>query len=493
MSIIEKLNKIRSSSGSPLTYGLSDEKIISLSKVSPSLSLAVDSAISAFEHLQDSERQILLKNEQDLIDEVQAGYVNFYAKDAVQPFIALAAYGPWIISAYGSVIYESGGYGMLGLGHNPLEVHRTLGRSYVMANIMTPSLQQLRFINKLRENIGFKRSASMRHPYQKFICLNSGSESMTMALRISDLNAAVQLGKNGKHQGKKTKYIALKGGFHGRTDQPAQISDSCLAKYRDHLASFMNRDNLIIVEPNDCKDLKAKWEDARLSGVFIEAIILEPVMGEGNPGLAITPDFYALARKLSEENDAVFIVDSIQAGFRAHGCLSVTDFPGFENLAPPDMETYSKAINAGQYPLSVLALGPRVVNLYKTGIYGNTMTTNPRALEIACTVLDQINETMRKNIVQKGHELLEKFKKLNKELGGAISRIEGTGLLFACHFDKKRLPVLGVNGLEYKMRLRGINVIHGGENALRFTPQFAIASWEIDLIIDTLKEAILAS
>ena len=77
------------------------------------------------------------------------------------------------------------------------------------------------------------------------------------------------------------------------------------------------------------------------------------------------------------------MVDSIQAGLWGQGCLSIVDYVGFEDCAPPDMETWSKALNAGQYPLSVVGLSGRAANLYSVGIYGNTMTTNPRALETA--------------------------------------------------------------------------------------------------------------
>jgi len=36
-----------------------------------------------------------------------------------------------------------------------------------------------------------------------------------------------------------------------------------------------------------------------------------------------------------------------------------------------------------------------------------------------------------------------------------------------------------------------LGVIHGGQNALRFTPHFAITSEEIDLIIEVLRDALL--
>src|SRR5690606_12176205 len=88
-------------------------------------------------------------------------------------------------------------------------------------------------------------------------------------------------------------------------------------------------------------------------------MFLEPVMGEGDPGRSVPVDFYNAARKLTTDHGSLLLVDSIQAGLRANGVLSIIDYPGFENVEAPDMETYSKALNAGQYPLSVLAVGER--------------------------------------------------------------------------------------------------------------------------------------
>ena len=73
-----------------------------------------------------------------------------------------------------------------------------------------------------------------------------------------------------------------------------------------------------------------------------------------------------------------------------HGVLSIIDYPGFEDLDCPDMETYSKALNAGQYPLSVLAMTGKAAELYRSGLYGNTMTTNPRALDVAIALLPHL-------------------------------------------------------------------------------------------------------
>lgn len=65
-------------------------------------------------------------------------------------------------------------------------------------------------------------------------------------------------------------------------------------------------------------------------------------MGEGNPGEAITREFYGAAREETRRARSLLVVDSIQAGLRARGALSIVDYPGFADADAPDMETYSK-------------------------------------------------------------------------------------------------------------------------------------------------------
>jgi acetylornithine/succinyldiaminopimelate/putrescine aminotransferase len=184
------------------------------------------------------------------------------------------------------------------------------------------------------------------------------------------------------------------------------------------------------------------------------------------------------------------MVDSIQAGLRAHGCLSICDYPGFENCEAPDMESYSKAVNAGQYPLSILALNQHATDLYQRGIYGNTMTTNPRALDVACAVLDSITPELRHNIRQRGKEFLDRFHQLREEFPEAVTGATGTGLLCALHLNPEGYKVVGKTAIETWLRENGIGVIHGGKNALRFTPHFEITSAEIDLVIGKVREAL---
>jgi acetylornithine/succinyldiaminopimelate/putrescine aminotransferase len=488
MSVMEHLEYIRSKGGSRRTQGLDDDTICRFSTSDPSLSEAVAAAREQADALLAEFPDLMAMDEADQVAAIEAGLVNFYYDDTVNPYVSLAARGPWIVTTKGAVIHDNGGYGMLGFGHVPDPVLEAMSRPQVMANVMTPSFSQYRLVQALKKEIGRNRGDGC--PFFHFLAMNSGSESVEVASRIADVNAKIMTDPGGRHEGKTIKKLSLTGGFHGRTARPAQWSDSTRGSYKKYLATFRGAEDLITVAPNDTDGLCRAFAAADEEGVFIEALFMEPVMGEGDPGLAVTPDFYRLARDLTQDHGSMLLMDSIQAGLRATGNLSVVDYPGFEGLPEPDMETYSKALNAGQYPLSVLALGERAAELYVRGVYGNTMTANPRAMDVGTAVLEMVTDQVRENIVARGREFIVKLQALAEELGGAITKVQGTGLLFSCELTPD-FKAYGTDSLEEYMRLHGIGVIHGGENSLRFTPNFEVTSAEVDLIVEHLRAAIL--
>jgi acetylornithine/succinyldiaminopimelate/putrescine aminotransferase len=486
--MLNKLNAMRSHNTQTRTHGLDDETLLKFAQNDSRISAAVDSAYAEFQTLVNEEPELMALPEKELTAKLQEGFTNFYPVNAVNPYVALAASGPWIVTSHGAVIFECGGYGMLGFGHAPAEVLGAMNKPHVMANIMTPTFSQKRFIDALRKEVGHTRGEC---PFERFFCLNSGSEAVTLGARITDINARIMTDPGGKHAGKTIKILALAHAFHGRTDRPARFSDSCHAVYSKYLASYREFDDLLKVEPNNIEQLEQVYDYANKNDIFIEAFFMEPVMGEGSPGMAVTPEFYARARELTREHGSMLLIDSIQAGLRAHGVLSICDYPGFEALDAPDMETYSKALNGGQYPLSVLAVTKQSAELYRAGVYGNTMTANPRALDIAVTVLNALTPELRKNIRDRGAEMLKKLEALKTELGGSITQVKGTGLLLSAELDPEIFKSYGGNSTEEYMRMHGVNVIHGGKNALRYTPPFNITSEEVDLIVAHTRDAIL--
>ena len=488
-SHLARLLEMRDFGGAAITVGLSNDVIQSfLDAGYQELAVAIERAYTGFLELKLTHAEYLAMDEVDQISAANAGLTNFYADDAVNPYVSVAAAGPWLITLKGAVVYDCGGYGMLGLGHAPEVALDAMNQPHVMANIMTASVSQVDFIDRLRREIGHTRNGGT--PYASFLCLNSGSEAMSLASRLADVNTRNLTDPGARYEDCRIQGLTLQGSFHGRTDRPARFSDSCAANYEKYLASYRDTDYLLTVEPNNIEALEVVFSNAQDDRVFIEAFFMEPVMGEGNPGMAIEPEFYSRARELTREHGTMFVVDSIQAGLRAQGVLSIVDYAGFRNFDEPDMESYSKALNAGQYPLSVLALSSNAATMYRQGLYGNTMTTNPRALDVAIAVLDSFSDERRENIRARGEQLVSGLAALAEGTNGGITSAQGTGLLLSCALAP-RYKTYGANSTEDYLRRRGLGVIHGGDHSLRFTPIFDITEKEVNLILELTQDALL--
>ena len=221
-SIFAHLREMRGCGGEAITCGLSDEVVQDFIESGyDDLAVAIDRAYERFGELQESHPEFLSLDETQQINEAHGGLTNFYKKDAVNPYVAVAAAGPWVITLKGAVIYDCGGYGMLGLGHAPEAVLQAMNKPHVMANIMTGSVSQADFIKCLRHEIGQNRKGST--PYPSFLCLNSGSESMSIAARITDINTRALTDPGAQYEGRAVRGLTLRGSFHGRTDRPARF------------------------------------------------------------------------------------------------------------------------------------------------------------------------------------------------------------------------------------------------------------------------------
>ena len=135
---METLAEIRGSTGEARTLGLGDGVIRDFLESDPSLSRAIEEASDNFQSLKgDLGGKLFEMGETDLVSELQSDYVNFYKAPTVNPYVAIAARGPWIITSHGAVLHDNGGYGMLGFGHAPENVLAAVSEDLVIANIMT--------------------------------------------------------------------------------------------------------------------------------------------------------------------------------------------------------------------------------------------------------------------------------------------------------------------------------------------------------------------
>ena len=209
MSVLEQLETIRSAGGQRRTQGLPDSAIERFATTDRWLAEAVEAAAVEFKSLQAEFPDLMAMEEVDQVAAIQSSIVNFYAHDAVNPYVSLAARGPWIVTTKGAVVHDNGGYGMLGFGHVPVPILEAMSKPQVMANVMTSNLSQFRLFQALRKEIGRNRTGGC--PFSHFLAMNSGSESVSVASRISDINAKAMTDPGGPHEGKTLKKLSLVG------------------------------------------------------------------------------------------------------------------------------------------------------------------------------------------------------------------------------------------------------------------------------------------
>ena len=116
------LETIRNSTGQARTVGISNSAISDFLEADPTLSRAIEEAAHTFERLSMDHSEHLALDETSLVQHLQSDYVNFYSAPTVNPYVALAARGPWIVTSHGAVLHDNGGYGMLGMGHGPDDI-----------------------------------------------------------------------------------------------------------------------------------------------------------------------------------------------------------------------------------------------------------------------------------------------------------------------------------------------------------------------------------
>ena len=113
------LQTIREFAGPRQTVGLNDATIERFVDLDPSLADAIADAGRIHEALQAEYGELLSGDESEAAAFLQTDFVNFYPANTVNPYISMAAAGPWIVTSHGAVLHDNGGYGMLGAGHSP--------------------------------------------------------------------------------------------------------------------------------------------------------------------------------------------------------------------------------------------------------------------------------------------------------------------------------------------------------------------------------------
>ena len=350
------------------------------------------------------------------------------------------------------------GIGVNALGHGHPAIQATLKRQ-ASRLIHVSNL----FFHEYQAELA-KRLTRISGLERAFFC-NSGTEAWEGALKLARSSARLQ---NSNGHKPKWRILALDNSFHGRTF--GSLATTGQAKYRDPFAPLLP--GVSFVGFNDSAGLERQFDGS------VCAICLETIQGEG--GIRpISPEFFQLARKLSESTRALLIVDEIQCGLGRTGRHFAYQHYGVR----PDIVTVAKPLAAG-LPLGAILTTNQVASSIHPGMHGTTFGGGPLACAVAIEFL-RVAAKLLPHVRQIGsyfHAQLESLK--NKY--GCVREVRGMGLMLGMELDNADKTKEVVNQL---MR-RGILINRTNETVLRFLPPYIIEKKHVDRVIRELDIAL---
>jgi LysW-gamma-L-lysine/LysW-L-ornithine aminotransferase len=282
---------------------------------------------------------------------------------------------------------------------------------------------------------------------------NSGTEAVEAALKF----AWVATGR--------TKIVAAKRGYHGRTI--GSLSATAEKKYRDPFASILAQAEH--VSYGDIDALAAAVDDATA------AIILEPIQGEG--GIQVPPAGYlSSVQEVARERGAKLVFDEIQTGFRTG-----KHFAFQHERVTPDILVLAKGLANG-VPIGATVMTPAIAEVLGGGVHGTTFGGNPLACAAGLATLTALEEeNLLPQSADIGTHILQRLTGLRHP---KIRDVRGRGLMIGVELKGRATPVL--RGLQE----RGVLALMAGSLIIRFLPPLLLTREQADQAVDTLVDAL---
>lgn len=340
-----------------------------------------------------------------------------------------------------------GGHAVISVGHS--HPHFT--------QKITTQLQKIAFYsnsvkNDLQVELANKLGAlSNCEAYQLFLC-NSGAEANENALKLASF-------QNGK-----TKIIAFKKGFHGRTSAAVNVTDKTTIQAPIN-KTFQAEYHVL----NQIESVEASLKKGDVCAIIIEGI-------QGIGGIEIpSTHFLEKLESLCKKYNAIFILDEIQSGYGRSG-----EFFAFQKAnITPDLITIAKGMGNG-FPIGGVLIHPKFKAKY--GLLGTTFGGNHLACAAGIAVLDILkHENLINHSKQLGNYFLQQLQTIPE-----ISEVRGSGLMIGLEFDA---PIK-----ELRKHLLFEEKIFTGSssnpNVLRLLPPLNIQKEQLDFFIQKLTEVL---
>lgn len=343
-----------------------------------------------------------------------------------------------------------GGHGVISIGHTHPHYVKTITDQLNKIGFYSNSIEM-----PIQEQLAQKLGKLSGYTDYDLFLSNSGAEANENALKLASF-----------HTGR-TKVVAFKNAFHGRTAATLNVTDN------PKISAPINQNNFP-VEFLDLNDFDA-LENA-LKANDVAAVIIEGIQGVG--GLDMPTDaFLQHIEKMCVQYGTVFIMDEIQCGYGRSGKFFAHQHAGVK----PHLISTAKGMGNG-FPIGGVLISPEIKPW--AGMLGTTFGGNHLACAAALAVLEVIeSEKLMENATEVSQQLTEAWSAIPQ-----VKTVKGKGLMLGVELD---FPIKDI-------RNKILNEYHiftgsaSNPNVLRILPPLTIQFNDIEPFTNALKELLEA-
>jgi len=361
-----------------------------------------------------------------------------------------------IVRGKGSKVYDENGreyidcasnIGVSLIGHGNERVAQALYDQYLkLANCYSM------FYNDVRAKLVEKLVEITPGDLKKVFFCNSGTEAVEAAIKFARATTG------------KSKNICAIRGFHGKT-----MGSLAATWGPDYHKPFMPMiQGFVHIPFNNFEKLESEVDDDT------SAVLMEVVQGEG--GIRVgDKNFFINVRRLCDEKGVLLIIDEVQTGFGRTGSMFACE----QYDVTPDILCLAKPM-AGGVPMGAVICNDKV-NVPKRS-HTSTFGGNPLACAASLATIEYIEEEdLPGRAFRLGKYFMHGLKKIKSP---RIKEVRGMGLMIGIELNEKAAPY--VNALMEK----GVIVLLAGKKVIRLLPPLIITKYEIDTVIEKIKDVL---
>ncbi len=393
-----------------------------------------------------------------------------------------------------TILDFTGGLGVLGLGHNHPRIIAAERKCHDLKVIDSIKIAP----HKLQGALAHNLAQFLPRPLDVSFLAVSGTEANEAAMKLSE---RVQTPKG------KTKFLCMKGAFHGKTHGPLSLTTA--TDVQSDFLLGVPKENVIYAQFGDIESVRqAIKAESNGRGNRIIAAMVETINGTT---CEPTPQGYLTElAELCRANDILSIFDEVKAGVGRSGRFCAFQYED----AVPDVVTLAKTLGGGKREMAAMVTSQTLFDkAYGTKETANLHSSTFSGLGESCAVaIETLNVLQEEGLIDRaarmGEYLTKRLNELKAKHPKHIIDVRGRGTFQAArlnfgqdwasklvdvsknHLFQTYQTVL-IGALTRELYERHDILVHfqpGARDLLHFMPPFIVEERHIDKLVAALDD-----